>query len=237
MTEKIKEQILDIRFIDVADMHDINGVRWMAEDLGHSELVEFMNNHLEEYVAYIDTGETDRAFEEAVAKEKIHIPQYFHVAGMMDFHGSVDITDPCYDRDVRCRMNDVKIAEGKYGCFIRKDENAKNPEDANRVLTIGIYLGGNASTRQVFEKIGTIGVDAGLAGFFHNKPDYSDEEWSRLCEEMNGRDTYLEEGCFFSSSGDGDGEYPVFAERNHDGEITSLEIRFFKDDEEEGGED
>lgn len=28
--------------------------------------------------------------------------------GVMDFHGSVDITDPCYDRDTWCRMNDVK---------------------------------------------------------------------------------------------------------------------------------
>ena len=29
--------------------------------------------------------------------------------GTMDFHGSVDITDPCYNRDVWCRMTDVKI--------------------------------------------------------------------------------------------------------------------------------
>lgn len=31
--------------------------------------------------------------------------------GVMDFHGSVDITDPCYDKDVWCRMNNVKISE------------------------------------------------------------------------------------------------------------------------------
>lgn len=34
--------------------------------------------------------------------------------GVMDFHGSVDITDPCYDKDVWCRMNNVKISEGEY---------------------------------------------------------------------------------------------------------------------------
>ena len=33
--------------------------------------------------------------------------------GVMDFHGSVDITDPCYDKDVWCRMNNVKISEGE----------------------------------------------------------------------------------------------------------------------------
>ena len=33
--------------------------------------------------------------------------------GVMDFHGSVDITDPCYNKDVWCRMNNVKISEGE----------------------------------------------------------------------------------------------------------------------------
>ena len=37
--------------------------------------------------------------------------------GAMDFHGSVDITDPCYNRDVWCRMNDVKIHDGSYTCI------------------------------------------------------------------------------------------------------------------------
>ena len=38
--------------------------------------------------------------------------------GTMNFHGSVDVTDPCYDRDVWCRMNDVKIKQGEYDCYI-----------------------------------------------------------------------------------------------------------------------
>ena len=38
--------------------------------------------------------------------------------GVMDFHGSVDITDPCYDKDVWCRMNDVKISDGEYTCNV-----------------------------------------------------------------------------------------------------------------------
>lgn len=32
--------------------------------------------------------------------------------GVMDFHGSVDITDPCYEKEVWCRMNGVKIRTG-----------------------------------------------------------------------------------------------------------------------------
>lgn len=37
--------------------------------------------------------------------------------GTMNFHGSVDITDPCYDRDVWFRMTDVKIRKGVYTCI------------------------------------------------------------------------------------------------------------------------
>lgn len=38
--------------------------------------------------------------------------------GTMDFHGSVDITDPCYNKGVWCRMNDIKIKEGIYTCMV-----------------------------------------------------------------------------------------------------------------------
>lgn len=38
--------------------------------------------------------------------------------GVMDFHGSVDITDPCYEKDIWCRMNDVKIKAGTYACMV-----------------------------------------------------------------------------------------------------------------------
>lgn len=38
--------------------------------------------------------------------------------GTMDFHGSVDITDPCYNRDVWCRMTDVNIRNGVYTCIL-----------------------------------------------------------------------------------------------------------------------
>lgn len=38
--------------------------------------------------------------------------------GVMDFHGSVDITDPCYEKEVWCRMNGVKIKAGTYACMV-----------------------------------------------------------------------------------------------------------------------
>lgn len=75
------------------------------------------------------------------------------------------------------------------------------------------------------EEIGSIGVDAGLAGFFHNKPDYSDEEWGEFCDRVRNGDAWLIEDGFYSSSGYGDGCYGVYAYKQ-DGAITALELRF-----------
>ncbi len=146
-----------------------------------------------------------------------------------DFHGSVDITDPCYDRDVWCRMDDVKIKDGTYDCVIwretLKGEVDGKPHVEKCVGIIGIYLNGVIPPPRSMVEIGSIGVDAGLAGFFHNKPDYSAEEWRALRDCTRKGDAWLTEDGFFSYTGYGDGEYPVFAHKFHE-EIVALEVRF-----------
>ena len=64
-----------------------------------------------------------------------------------------------------------------------------------------------------------------MAGFFHDKPDYSDETWSKFCDRVCHGDAWLTEDGFYSCSGHGDGGYGVYAYEK-DGEITALEIRF-----------
>ena len=93
------------------------------------------------------------------------------------------------------------------------------------VGAIGIYRNGDIPRQKDMEEIGSIGVDAGLAGFFHNKPDYSDEEWGRFCDRVRNGDAWLIEDGFYSSSGYGDGCYGVYAYKQ-DGAITALELRF-----------
>lgn len=126
--------------------------------------------------------------------------------GVMDFHGSVDITDPCYDKDVWCRMNDVKISDGEYTCNVWHHTDKGTYKDGTPysyilVGAIGIYRNGDIPRQKDMEKIGSIGVDAGLAGFFHNKPDYSDEAWSKFCDRIRHGDAWLTEDGFYSSSG------------------------------------
>lgn len=149
--------------------------------------------------------------------------------GIKDFHGSVDITDPCYNKDVWCRMSDVRIREGEYTCLIwRHTENGVyngKPYCHKLIGAIGIYLNGNIPRAKDMGEIGSIGVDAGLAGFFHNKPDYDDDAWSAFCARVRHGDVWLIEDGFYSFSGYSDGSYGVFAHKQ-DGEIVALEIRF-----------
>ena len=158
--------------------------------------------------------------------------------------GLVDITDPCYNKDVWCRMNGVKVSPGEWLCtaFSGKDKCfgkrvwvcqifSSDPKHFRLRSLANMYRDG-------WKEIGTIGVDAGLAGFFASKPDFNDTEWEDLCDWMHDKDVMCTsvlnsfnkcpvpvEG-FWTSSGVGDGCYPVLAYRDEEGTIVGLEIRF-----------
>ena len=149
--------------------------------------------------------------------------------GKKDFYGSVDITDPCYDKDVWCRMSDVVIKNGIYTCMVwyhtDKGECDGEPYSYEVVGIIGIHLNGIIPLQKSMKEIGSIGVDAGLAWFFHNKPDYDDKRWIEFCDKLRDGDAWIDEDGFYSCSGYGDGGYGVFAHEQN-GEIDALEIRF-----------
>ncbi len=145
--------------------------------------------------------------------------------GWKSFDGSVDITDPCYDKDVLYRMNAVKIKQGEYLCatwmYVKYGKYADK-----RVAVIGIYLDGIIPDEDDLVMIGQIGVDAGLAGFFHNKPDFDDSIWDKFCNDLGNKRSWLTELGFWSESGFGDGQYNVFAQKDENGEIIAVEIKF-----------
>ena len=146
------------------------------------------------------------------------------IIGTFYFENEVDITDPCYRKDTWCRINGVKTRPGEYTCRIWTTNTGGCGE---RVTTIGIYLDDVIPARSEMKEIGSIGVDAGLAGFFSDKPDYNDEEWDAFCNEIrNSECAWINGYGFFSESGFGDGSYEVFTNKNTDGVATALEISF-----------
>lgn len=148
--------------------------------------------------------------------------------------GFVDITDPGYDKDTWCRLRkELPAGEYKYEANITDKTNGWG----KRVSSLRIQKKGWKGHR-INRLVDYIGVDAGLAGFFDNKPDYNYDEWlADVCEgflfkqegdvyEAHSDNAMRCEGVF-SSSGYGDGEYPVYQIiDSHTNEIVGYKIKF-----------
>lgn len=154
----------------------------------------------------------------------------FEQVGTMTFGETIDITDPCYSRDVWCRMNDVVIEPGEYDCYVCWNDCGTW---GNRVKAIAISKNKQyIKVLRNLDELGVIGVDAGMAGFFNNKQDFSDSEWSEFCDKVGIDKLFFSPNnefvCngFFSASGYGDGSYPVLVHRNDDGIPNALMLKF-----------
>lgn len=141
--------------------------------------------------------------------------------GSIDLPDKIDITDPCYNKDVWCRINNFPITAGIYACYIDVANDEETCGWGERVARIGIRK--DRATH--FEEKGTIGVDAGLAGFFVNKPDYNDKEWNEFVNMTCTGKAWKTDNGFFSESGYGDGAYRVYAGYK-DGEVVEVYIDF-----------
>lgn len=85
----------------------------------------------------------------------------------------------------------------------------------------------------VLEQIGTIGVDAGLCWVgdpcYCVTPDADNhpaQTWDEFCEKTKEGDHWIFEAGICVTTAYGDGEYPVFIERNQAGRITKLLVVF-----------
>lgn len=166
----------------------------------------------------------------------------FEYVGEMNFRDKVDISDPCYDRDGSCNIIDYSISEGKYRCYIKYGEGYW---DENRIAEIAIVKKGHIGVEDeehLWDFVDYIGVDAGLAGFFNHKIEYSNSAWSDFCDRLgtgNGEQWWVNfDNGFFSDSGWGDGRYAVY-EYIHNNVVKGLKIVFiekFEEDKEDGEE-
>lgn len=145
----------------------------------------------------------------------------------------VTATDPGYDNETWCIRTGIKVQPGKYTCVAWRGTERWRHEgkrrSRRRTMICAIYLDGKIPSQEEWESmsiIGNIGVDAGLAGFFQNKPNYSNEEWLALCDKIANKSWYITDEGFFTESGYGDGSYYVYGRKNNAGLYTALEIRF-----------
>lgn len=155
------------------------------------------------------------------------------IAGKRVFDNTpVTATDPCYPKTSFHVVRDIAVKPGDYRCVAWKgrcyytDRETHKRHSYSRIFICGIYLDGKMPNMDDGIEIGHVGVDAGLAGFFQNKPDYEDAEWFDFCDRINEHDWLITPEGFCTESGFGDGYYPVYKFVNDKGEIVGLEIRF-----------
>lgn len=130
----------------------------------------------------------------------------------------IDVTDPCYDKDVWCRSTlPIKPGEYEWQAVEMEHTGGYGP----RIYSLSIFQKGATLRKKRGEIVAYIGVDAGLAGFFEDKPDYNDKAWNAICDYLGGKNVCVAEKenpfkCvgICSDSGYGDGEYAVV--RLHD---------------------
>ena len=166
--------------------------------------------------------------------------------------GIADITDPCYESDVWCAIFGKKIKAGEYSAYITVVDfpNMATIENAMEAGRFKAKIGDKVKLndkRIMYVKIvhkdfvdadkrwhlisSSIGVDAGLCGFYNHKPDFTaDDDWMKFCDSLNHlKDTYcvcdVRSYGITVSSGFGDGVYRLYAQKDK-GEIVALELRF-----------
>ena len=149
--------------------------------------------------------------------------------GELELGTKVDITDPCYDKDVWCRMT-TDCEPGLYKGYVEMSDEG---DWGMTVATVSIFKGDKMWGIEEMEYIGNIGVDAGLAGFFNDKPDFSDTEWNEFCDKINDGDAWNLYNGIFSSSGYGDGCSNVYANE----ERNAFTIVFIDDEYDDDEED
>jgi hypothetical protein len=176
----------------------------------------------------------------------------------------VVVSDPCYEIPTWCQAVIDNVEPGEYECDVEKTDEG---EWGNRCAVLRVIKLDSSHKDEDWEFYpADIGVDSGQCGVFDFDtyrrdsivPEMEDvenetgENWNYIGWKEEGEKWYgkiceytLFPECshggykngYVSSSGYGDGCYPLYVTRNKNGKIDGFMIIFISDDEEEHNKD
>ena len=173
------------------------------------------------------------------------------MSNFIQLGSEVRVSDPCYDNDVWCKTNLSNVLPGRYKVDVEQS-NEGSWGVRNSILQVihEDYVGKNL----IWEEHSEIGVDSGQAGIFCES-SYRKDDLEFSTPEVDFNISYDKEGdkwykkiCKFtlsdnhwgsyesgvvSSSGYGDGSYPLDIVRDNLGNIVGMKITFIGDYEDE----
>lgn len=169
---------------------------------------------------------------------------------------NVRVSDPCYDNDVWCKTKLTDVLPGKYNVFVEKGDELGW---GMRVKSLRV-IHEDFSDTNMWEEHSEIGVDSGQAGIFCETSYRNDTIAESIVTpdskfDLPGRDsegdvwylkmcnfTLSEDQCgvydtgVVTSSGIGDGGYPLDIIREKNGYIVGMKITYLFDEEDEDEE-
>ena len=149
----------------------------------------------------------------------------------IDENDNVHITDPGYDNDLWCNATINNFKKGLYEIYTYHKDNCvarikllhRDMKHLDKITDYNITLD-------------CIGVDAGLCGFFINKPNYNHDEWASICDYLNmfespiqtcvTVDTPFKCTGAVCSSGYGDGLYRASLKVDASSKFYCCEVKF-----------
>ena len=172
---------------------------------------------------------------------------------------NVRVSDPCYDDTVWCKTQLTDVYPGEYDVLVEKSNEGGWGNRVSRVSVIHKAYVMECEDESLWQEHSEIGVDSGQAGIFcetsYRKDDIAESITAPTLDRPfvlpydNDGDKWYTKMCHFTlcepqwgsydtgvvtSSGYGDGGYPLEVVRNDDGEIVGMRITYiFPEDEED----
>jgi hypothetical protein len=168
----------------------------------------------------------------------------------------VRVSDPCYGDDVWCKTRLTSVLPGEYHVDVQKSDEG---DWGNRVSSLTVTHKDYVGKQLRYQEHGDIGVDSGQAGIFCES-SYRNDDVAETIKNGNGiridsiedGDKWYEKMCRFTlsgegfgayesgvvtSSGFGDGSYPLAVARDEDKNIVSIVITYIGEEDEEDEDD
>lgn len=151
--------------------------------------------------------------------------------GTIELGSKVRVSDPCYGTTTWCNRLLDNVSEGIWDCYAVVNEQ-------NRVAFLAACKDGCRFAIANEQCVGVVGVDAGVMGVFDEEyfqrtrdDKHADDKWyeENVCADhcWNNAGWMCDGGQgFITSSGDGDGSYHLFVDRNKDGKIIRIAVDF-----------
>jgi Protein of unknown function (DUF4241) len=169
---------------------------------------------------------------------------------------NVRVSDPCYTDDVWCKTQLKNVLPGSYICDVSHNDTSGW---GNRISGITAIHEDYVSRPIEWQFHSDIGVDSGQAGIFcessyrndevatgittpdvdFEMPDGGEGEawYTKMCKFTLSEDSYgAYDTGMVSSSGIGDGSYPLYVAYDKNDNIIAMKLDYLLDDEDEDGD-